>query len=87
MLCLRMQEGFQKRGALYISVCRKAASGVGDCLKTQIMQKSPPTDGEEIGVNFQCKSHFMTKNSNKNGMGTHRPLVFGQSGGGSAWYK
>ena len=69
-------------GFLYGSICRKASSGGGDCLKTQIMQKSPPTEEEEIGVNFQCKSHFMTKNSNKNGMGIHQPLVFGQSGGG-----
>ena len=44
--------------------------------------KFSPTGGGKIEANSQCNSHFMAENSNKNGIESHRSLVFGQSGGG-----
>ena len=43
--------------------------------------KFSPTGDGKIEANFQCNSHFMVENSNKNGIKSHRTLVFGQSGG------
>lgn len=40
-------------------------------------EKISPTDNREIEVNYQCSSHFGIKN----GMESHRVVVFGQPGG------
>ena len=60
---------------------RPLSMGKGRLSENSNGAKFSPTGDWKIEANSQCNSHFMAENSNKNGIKSHRTLVFGQSGG------
>ncbi len=59
-------------GCPYKSDCIK-----GNNCKTPLEERTKTL----MEANCQCNFHFIIENSNKNGIESHQPLVFGQSGG------
>ena len=79
--CWKAFDGLEDEWSKYNNGMGRNPIVWGDCPKTQMVQNFSHWRCK-IGENFQCNFHFATENRNKNGIESHRLLVFGRSEGG-----
>lgn len=78
----KTKTGYESEKTIYKCEDCSGCSYKSDCIKGNNC-KTPLEERTKtlMEANCQCNFHFIIENSNKNGIESHQPLVFGQSGG------